>query len=254
LHLIPLPALTDNYIWILHDDDGNAVVVDPGESSVVETALVERQLRLQGILLTHHHADHVGGALALRHKHAVPVYAPHDERIEAATHRVGDGELIRLQAPDAVFEVIEVPGHTLTHVAYAGAGIVFCGDTLFSLGCGRLFEGSAAQMVHSLDRLAALPSGTLICGGHEYTQANGRFAATVDPANTFLQQRIHEVAVLRSQSLPTMPVTLGSELAANPFLRTESDGVISWCLANGVADDRVARFAALRQAKNVFSA
>lgn len=253
LHLVPLPALSDNYIWMLHDDAGNALVVDPGDSSVVERALAERQLCLRGILLTHHHADHVGGAEALRQHHRAPVYAPRDARIETVTQPVSNGDLIRLEAPDAVFEVIEVPGHTLTHVAYAGAGIVFCGDTLFSLGCGRLFEGSAAQMVHSLDRIAALPAETLVCGGHEYTQANGRFAITVDPANKMLQKRIDEVSRLRSQSLPTLPVMLATELETNPFLRTQSDGVTHWCDAHGIAGDRVSRFAALRGAKNEFA-
>lgn len=254
MHLVPLPALTDNYIWILHDDDGNTLAVDPGESSVVERALAERQLRLRGILLTHHHADHVAGADALRQKHHVPVYAPADDRIEATTHRVGDGETIHLDVPDVDFDVIAVPGHTLTHIAFAGAGVVFCGDTLFSLGCGRLFGGSAAQMVQSLDRLAALPSDTLMCGGHEYTQANGRFAATVDPANIHLQERMREVAALRAKSLPTMPVPLATELATNPFLRTGSDALIRWCIARNVANDRMSRFAALRQAKNEFAA
>ncbi|MEO7050160.1 MAG: hydroxyacylglutathione hydrolase [Rhodanobacter sp.] len=254
MHLVPLPALTDNYIWLLHDDAGNALVVDPGQSSVVESALAARKLRLNGILLTHHHADHVGGAHALRRNHDVPIYAPHDERIEAATHRVGDGDLIQLQAPDAVFEVIAVPGHTLTHVAYFGAGLLFCGDTLFSLGCGRLFEGSAEQMVHSLDRLAQLPPDTLVCGGHEYTQANGRFAATVDPTNTLLRDRITEVDTLRSQLLPTMPVSLATELATNPFLRTESRGVTGWCHEHGEDGDRISHFAAMRRAKNEFVA
>lgn len=252
MHLVPLPALTDNYIWLLHDDVGNALVVDPGDASVVESALAEKHLFLRGILLTHHHADHVAGAAALRERHHIPVYAPRDERFDTVTQRVSDGDMIRLEAPSAVFEVIEVPGHTLSHVAYAGAGIVFCGDTLFSLGCGRVFEGSPAQMVNSLDRLAALPAETLVCGGHEYTQANGRFAATVDPANTKLQNRIDEVSQLRSCSMPTMPIALATELETNPFLRTESEGVARWCQAHGVAADRASRFAALRQAKNEF--
>jgi hydroxyacylglutathione hydrolase len=254
LHLVPLPALTDNYIWLLHDDAGNALVVDPGQASVVERALVERHLRLRGILLTHHHADHVGGAQALQQNHDAAVYAPSDDRIAMEAHRVDDGDVIRMASPDAAFEVIAVPGHTLTHVAYVGGGILFCGDTLFSLGCGRVFEGSATQMVHSLDRLAALDPDTQVCGGHEYTQANARFAVTVDPDNTMLQRRIVEVDQLRQQSLPTMPVPLATELATNPFLRTDSAGVIDWCRAHAVADDRISRFASLRQAKNEFAA
>jgi hydroxyacylglutathione hydrolase len=252
VHLIPLPALADNYIWLLYDHDGNALVVDPGDAEVVERALAAQQLQLRAILLTHHHHDHIGGAAALRAHHAVPVYAPADDRIDVATVRVGDGDHIDLSAPCAHFKVIALPGHTLSHVAYVGEGVLLCGDTLFCLGCGRLFEGTPAQMLASLDRLSQLPGETLVCAGHEYTEANGRFAHTIEPTNTALQTRRREVAALRAKSLPTLPVALASELATNPFLRVDTEALGHWCRAQGAANDRVARFAAVRRAKDGF--
>lgn len=252
MHLIPLPALTDNYIWLLHDDEGDAIVIDPGDAEVVEHALSARHLRLRAVLLTHHHPDHVGGASALQRHHEVPVYAPADERITSATERVTEGGRIELASPSVRFEVLAIPGHTLSHVGYLGSGLLLCGDTLFSLGCGRLFEGTPAQMLSSLDRLAALPGATLICGGHEYTEANGRFAGQVEPDNELLQVRRQQVARLRADGQPTLPVTLASELATNPFLRVDTEAVTAWCQQRGVIGDRVARFAAVRAAKDAF--
>lgn len=252
MHLVPLPALTDNYIWLIHDDQGMAIVVDPGQAAVVEDALAARKLRLRAIVLTHHHPDHTGGVAALLRRHDVPVYAPPDSRIPEATHRVHEGDRITLSAPPLEWTVLAVPGHTLSHVAYLGNGWLFCGDTLFSLGCGRLFEGTPAQMLASLDRFAALPTDTLICGGHEYTQANGRFASTIDPQNHALSTRLHEVAKLRASGLPTLPVPLATELSTNPFLRIDSEATAAWCAGQGVGKDRVARFAAIRAAKDAF--
>lgn len=253
MHVVPLPALADNYIWLLHDEAGHAIVVDPGEAAPVEAALKERGLTLCAILLTHHHHDHIGGVDALLANHAVPVYAPHDERIKLTAHRVGDGDVVTLTQPAARFDVLAVPGHTTSHIAYAGEGVLLCGDTLFSMGCGRLFEGTPAQMLASLDRLAALPGNLLVCCAHEYTAANGRFARTVEPDNTALAARQQEVATLRAHDRPTLPVSLATEHATNPFLRTDSDAVIAWGLRQGVEGDRIARFAALRAKKDVFS-
>lgn len=253
LHITPLPALTDNYIWLINDDMGHAVVVDPGDAAVVESALSERRLTLKAILLTHHHDDHIGGVAALRQRFDVPTYAPVDDRIATGTHRVKDDDVVELDQPRCRFRVLSVPGHTLSHVAYFGAGALFCGDTLFSLGCGRLFEGTPSQMLASLDRLAALPAGTLICGGHEYTQANARFARTIEPHNADLRARSDAVAHLRAQGLPTLPVPLANELTCNPFLRTDTAEVMSWCRQQGVSGERAERFAAVRAAKDAFT-
>ncbi|MGN2250398.1 hydroxyacylglutathione hydrolase [Frateuria sp. GZRe14] len=252
MHVVPLPALADNYIWLLHDDAGQAIVVDPGDAAPVEAALAGRALQLRAILLTHHHGDHVAGAKVLRERHGATVHAPRDERIGSVDHRVGDGEVVMLDRPQSHFEVIEVPGHTRSHIAYAGEGLLFCGDTLFSLGCGRLFEGTPAQMLASLERLAALPGDLEVCCGHEYTQSNGRFAREVDPSNPSLAARCAEVAEARALGRPTLPVPLASELACNPFLRIDSESLTEWASRHHVSGSRVERFAALRAAKDVF--
>jgi hydroxyacylglutathione hydrolase len=253
LELVPLPALADNYIWLLADDHGNALVVDPSEAAPVEAALAERGLTLRSILLTHHHHDHIGGVadLVARH-HQVEVIAPVDDRIPVATRRVGHGEEVIVALPSSRFEVIAVPGHTTSHIAYAGEGLVFCGDTLFSVGCGRLFEGTPAQMLASLDRLTVLPDATLVCCAHEYTQANARFAITLEPENPALHERMAEIDEQRRQGLPTVPSSMAGEKATNPFLRVDSPAIIEWAARQHAGADRVARFAAVRQAKDHF--
>lgn len=253
MRLVPLPAFADNYIWLLADDSGNAVVVDPGEADVVRDALDANGLRLHAILLTHHHADHTGGVADLLTALQMAVYAPEDPRMPWATQRVADGDTIELDAPHLRLQVLAVPGHTRSHVAYFGAGLLFCGDTLFSLGCGRMFEGTPAQMLASLDRIAALPPATRVCAAHEYTATNGRFALTVDADNPALAARLADVAALRARGAPTLPVPLGTELATNPFLRLDSAAVAGWCHAQGAAPgNRVDRFAHLRAAKDAF--
>lgn len=245
--LLALPALADNYIWLLAQGS-DALVVDPGEPGPVERALAQHGLRLQAILLTHHHNDHIGAAQELAGRHGCRVHAPRDERIAAADVRVGDGDRVVLERPAFTFDVLEIPGHTRSHVAYHGAGVLFCGDTLFSVGCGRLFEGTPAQMLASLDRLAALPGDTRVCCGHEYTQANCAFARVIDPANAALAARAAQADAQRARGEPTVPSTLADERASNPFLRIDAPALRD---ALGV-DDRVARFAELRRRKDDF--
>jgi len=170
--LIPVPALADNYVWLLADGAGRALIVDPGDAAPVFAALDRERLHPSAIVLTHHHPDHIAGVGKLLEGYPdLAVIAPHDPRIATASRRVADGDRVELDAPRAAFDVIAIPGHTLTHIAYFGAGVVFAGDTLFSVGCGRLFEGTPAQMLASLDRLSTLPAATLLCCGHEYTEA-----------------------------------------------------------------------------------
>ncbi|MBA8885319.1 hydroxyacylglutathione hydrolase [Dokdonella fugitiva] len=245
--LTALPALADNYIWLL-EQGGDALVVDPGEAGPVERVLAERGLRLQAILLTHHHNDHIGAARELASRHGSRVHAPHDERIAAADVRVGDGDRVMLERPAFTFDVLGVPGHTRSHIAFHGAGVLFCGDTLFSVGCGRLFEGTPAQMLASLERLAALPDDTRVCCGHEYTLANCAFARTVDPSNAALAARTEQATARRARGEPTVPSTLADERATNPFLRIDAPALRDTL---GV-DDRVARFAELRRRKDEF--
>lgn len=255
LTIDPIPAFQDNYIWCLHRG-GVAWVVDPGDAEAVETFLAARKLRLDGILITHHHSDHIGGLAQLARKHSVnTIYGPRNPSIPGITRPLGEGDSIAVLG--LTFSVLEVPGHTLDHIAYFSDSheppLLFCGDTLFAAGCGRLFEGSAEQMYSSLQKLASLPRSTAVYCTHEYTQANLRFALAVEPDNPAILERVTTVARRRKASQPTLPSTLQLELETNPFLRTDTPPVRAAAQKRGAAGSTNAQiFAAIRSWKDRF--
>lgn len=256
--LVPLPALSDNYIWVLHNQH-TAIVVDPGEASGVEQYLEHHGLTLKAILLTHHHGDHVGGAKRLNEATGAPVYGPASERLPICHHRLREGDTVQLPDFGLVLSVLDVPGHTAGHIALHGRPangeyVLFCGDTLFAAGCGRLFEGTPEQMLASLRKLASLPSDTQVCCAHEYTVSNLRWALSVEPGNEALQERMEDAGRLREQGLPTLPSTLLLELETNPFLRTGIPAVASSAAAHAGRQptSEVETFAQLREWKNNF--
>lgn len=238
LQVWPIPAFDDNYIWCIHDGQ-SALIVDPGDAAPVLRYLEQEKLTLTGILITHHHADHTGGILQLLSalgSHA-PVYGPATIDIPGRTNALMNGDKIEIANPRISLEVYEVPGHTLSHIAYFAnmqANVVepmlFCGDTLFASGCGRLFEGTPTQMSQSLAKFIALPKNTLVYCTHEYTLSNIRFALAVEPNNSNLITWAETVQTLRAQNLPTLPTTIGQELQVNPFMRCDQKDVIDSAL------------------------
>ncbi len=256
LKVIAVPAFQDNYLWLLVPEGGrNCYAVDPGDAAAIETALTANDLELAGILLTHHHWDHTGGVKDLLKRHSIPVYGPKSDQIPEVTNRLGEGDSVELSATTRL-GVLEVPGHTLDHIAYFDPKSlsVFCGDALFAGGCGRMFEGNPKQMQTSLEKLAALPGETKIYCAHEYTESNLRFAQAVEPNNPALEQRVKSVAQLRKEGKSTVPSLLADEWATNPFLRWSETSVQSAArgYANHPLDTASDVFAALRSWKDNF--
>jgi hydroxyacylglutathione hydrolase len=251
LHLVTIPCRTDNYAYLVHDaGSGRTALVDAPEAGPILAALDAHQWRLTDILLTHHHGDHIDGVEALRSRTGARVWgaAADAHRLPPLDEALADGS--RFLLGDTEVRVIEVPGHTLGHIAYLMPGLAFTGDSLMAAGCGRLFEGTAAQMHAGLARLAALPPDTLICSGHEYTAANLRFALTLEPDSPALISRQAEVAAARAHGQPTVPVKLETELATNPYLRAHLPALKS---AVGLPDaDDVTVFAEIRARKDRF--
>lgn len=229
LDVYPVPVFKDNYIWVIHNQT-NAVVVDPGIAFPVMESLQFKQLQLSAILITHHHNDHTGGIAELLKLFDVPVYGPANESIATVTYPVREGDQINLQELSLNLTVIDTPGHTQGHVAYYGSDpkkMVFCGDTLFSCGCGRIFEGTAQQLYQSVQKLSQLPDDTFIYCAHEYTLSNIHFARIVDPENWVLSELEITARELRNQNIPTIPTTLALEKTVNPFLRCNQQSIIN---------------------------
>lgn len=256
MELTPLPAFNDNYIWMMRVGS-RAWVVDPGQAEPVLSVLAREGLELEGILITHHHGDHTGGVSALRALTGAAVHGPVGEEMPEPCQRHRAGDTVRVMG--TVFTVMDVPGHTAGHIAFYGqpegqAPLVFCGDTLFSAGCGRLFEGTAEQMHASLGALAALPDNTRVCCAHEYTLSNLAFAATVEPNNTEITEHAARCRAWRQDQRPTLPSNLGLEKRINPFLRVHLPPVQAAAMGYdaGTSANPVSVFSTLRQWKNAF--
>lgn len=262
--ITPIYAFSDNYIWCLHDNE-KAWVVDPGDHEVVETFLKQNNLSLEGILITHHHWDHTNGIKSLLQDRDIPVYGPEHAKVPAISHLMNEGDEVTLFGTS--FNVLEVPGHTLDHIAYAANkvassdnnamnNILFCGDTLFSAGCGRLFEGSPEQMHTSMQKLSALGEDTLVFCTHEYTESNLKFAQAVEPQNSDITNELRRVQSLNVSIQPSLPSSIAKEKAINPFLRTHLPSVKKQAAEamSLEADklDEIECFAAVRRWKDSF--
>jgi hydroxyacylglutathione hydrolase len=255
LQVTPVQAFSDNYIWLIHSprDPRKVVAVDPGDAAPVHQALTDRGLQLSGIFMTHHHRDHVGGVVELLRQHPVPAFGPAGEAVPGEPARLRDGEAASLEALGLEFRAIDVPGHTAGHIAYVGHGALFCGDTMFSAGCGRLFEGTAEQMTASLAKFAALPDETLVYCGHEYTVNNLRFALAVEPDNEESAAYLEECRQKRARHEATVPSDIRRERNVNPFLRCHRQTVKQAAEARaGRALNPVEVFAVVREWKDGF--
>lgn len=253
--IFPVRAFQDNYIWTIHNDQ-YAIVVDPGDAEPVCNFLDEHNLRLLAILVTHHHRDHTGGIKDMTGLYNTPVYGPRREKIPCITHPLGEGDVVEFPELACKFNVIDIPGHTAGHIAYLWNGGMFCGDTLFTCGCGKIFEGTPEQLHNSLKRLASVPDDTLVYCTHEYTEYNTPFAAICEPSNAALKQWIIDAEALRSQNKPTVPTTMQHEKATNPFLRcTEPEIIRNIELKTGIKlppNNEQAVFTAMRQWRDQF--
>lgn len=256
LRVTAIPAFADNYLWLIHarTDPTQVLVVDPGDAQAVTETLETQQLTLRGILATHHHPDHVGGVEELLARTHVPVFGPANEAIPGAPQPLREGQTVEFDDLGLKFEILDVPGHTAGHIAYVGHGALFCGDTLFSAGCGRLFEGTPAQMTASLQKLARLPMSTAVHCAHEYTLSNLRFAEAVEPANMDVAQHLQHCQALRAKGQATVPSDIGRELSINPFLRLDVETVKQAASrhAGRRLDSETETFAVLREWKNNF--
>jgi len=253
IDIFPVRAFKDNYIWIVHNQQ-SALIIDPGDAAPVLTWIDQQKLQPVAILCTHHHHDHTGGIPALVQAFALPVYGPASEKIPGKTHPLVDGDVLSFPELPLELSVLDIPGHTAGHIAYYGQNYLFCGDTLFACGCGRIFEGSAQQMFNSLQKLASLPDETRIYCAHEYTLANIRFARTIDTNNLDLIKLENAAEEKLKQNIPTLPSTLAVEKATNPFLRCDQPAVMHSAsqYAGRHLDDPVSVFAAIRDWKNNF--
>ncbi|WP_223788665.1 hydroxyacylglutathione hydrolase [Marinicella meishanensis] len=251
--ITPIPAFNDNYIWVI-DNGQLAVVVDPGVAAHVDQFLSAKQLHLHSILITHHHWDHVNGVESLQQQHACPVYAPADERIPGQCTVVQEGSLVELTELGLQFQVLETPGHTLTHVCYVNQDWLFCGDTLFSMGCGRMFEGKPNQFNHSLNKIKSLPDDLKVFCTHEYTLSNLQFARHLEPDNADIAAFEAQIQASRQANQPSLPSQLGLEKQLNPFLRTDQAELrqaVAQIQGSAITDE-VTCFAHIRALKDQF--